>query len=431
VCCIIVLSGCNASKKLDPQPPVQPPQELQHISQDVYQYIDNFKDTNVTIDQESYEKQYFKVWNLAENELSKKDAMWGFQTFKFGKSYGENLQPLPKDFFSQALENANFQNYNTLHQNAVSLYELNIRVFPTEKPLLHDPQLAGEGFPFDYLQNSTIHANKPLLVTHYSKDKEWVHVVSSFAFGWVRTREIAFLEKNHTNLWQKAQQAVVIKEGVAIYSKSGEYLFRSRLGMMFALISEDETSYTILTLSHYKLHEPLFMEAVVSKDILHKGIVPLRKNNIAAMIQEIQHSHYGWGGIYNERDCSSTLRDFFAPFGIWLPRNSYKQSLVGEVISLEGMSAEQKIATIKTKGIPFKTLLYKRGHILLYVGVKNDKIIVFQNLWGIKTIKNNKEGREIVGKTIFSTLELGSNLKYYDKNSSILTKLKSFNIITP
>ncbi len=138
-------------------------------------------------------------------------------------------------------------------------------------------------------------------------------------------------------------------------------------------------------------------------------------------------SNYGWGGMYGQRDCSSTLRDAFIPFGIWLPRNSLQQSKLGDVISLEGLSDEAKIATIKEKATAFKTLLYKQGHIVLYVGTYKGKVVVFQNTWGIKTDKDGIEGRFIVGKTLFSTLQIGEDLKEYDEDAGLLRNLKSMN----
>ena len=57
-------------------------------------------------------------------------------------------------------------------------------------------------------------------------------------------------------------------------------------------------------------------------------------------------------------------------------------------------------------------------------------IVVFHNAWGIKTKKDGIEGRAIIGKTIFSTLRLGKNLKDYDKEGELLRNLKSMNILT-
>ena len=403
--------------------------DLSSIPQDVRQYSSELDKNLTKVNQSNFEKQYFSVWNSPTTLGDKDSIQWAFNIFKYGKSYSENLQLHKQEFFDDMKSNANFENYLKLNKRAVALKELNIRAFPSNRPLLRDPQKAGEGFPFDYLQNSTIHANKPLLATHYSKDKEWVHVFSSFAYGWVKVNEITFLEKRHTDLWQKAEQILVTKENEPIYSSQGNFLFKSKIGMMFALIDEDDSTYTVLTVSSYKNTQPLFLKSKISKRSAHKGLLSFSTKNMNKIVDEMLASNYGWGGMYGQRDCSSTLRDLYMPFGIWLPRNSYQQSKVGNVLSLKELSDEEKISTIKEKAIPFKTLLYKKGHIVLYVGTFNDEIVVFQNTWGIRTKKNGVDGRFIIGKTIFSTLNVGNNLKNYDKESGLLQNLTSMNTL--
>ncbi len=428
----VFIIGCSSDKNVEnAKPLVLKKEELttSHISQDSGDYTHLVADSTEEQNQSKYENSYFKAWHILNSEDVAKNVEWAFDSYNASNGYGENLQALSQNFFEEMKSNANFKDYFTLNQKAVTLKEVNLRAFPTDRPLLLDPSRAGEGFPFDYLQNSTVHANKPIFATHYSSDKEWVHVFSSFAFGWVKVNEIVFLEKRELELWQKAQQVFIIKDDVPIYSLDGDFLFKSKLGMMFALISEDADTYSVLAISSYAGSKPLFVKANIDKDIAHKGFVAFNGENIKRVVNELLKSNYGWGGMYGQRDCSSTIRDMFAPFGVWLPRNSYKQSLVGEVVNLDGLSDEEKIVKIKEKAMPFKTLFYKKGHIMLFTGIFNDEITVFQNVWGVKTKKDEIEGRFIIGKTIFSTLKLGSELTHYDQNASVLSNLKSMNIL--
>ena len=424
----IFIVGCSTKSSVKVQSE-EKLYDLSSIPQDVRQYSSELDKNSFKINQYEFEKKYFNVWNFPTTLGDKESVQWAFNVFKAGKSWAENLQLHNQAFFDDMKENANYENYLEVNKRAISLQEIDIRAFPTQRPLLRDPQRAGEGFPFDYLQNSTIHANKPLLVTHYSKDREWVHVFSSFAYGWVKVNEIVFLEKQYTDLWQKAEQIVITKENEPIYTKNGLFLFKTKIGMMFALIDEGEDEYTILTVSSYKDSQPLFLKSKISKRSAHKGVLAFSTQNIDMIIDEIAVSNYGWGGMSGQRDCSSTLRDMFVPFGVWLPRNSFQQSKIGDIVSLESLSDEEKIVTIKDKGVPFRTLLYKQGHIVLYVGTFNDDVIVFQNTWGIKTKKNGVEGRFIIGKTVFSTLRIGQNLKDYDAEAGLLRNLKSMNTL--
>ena len=434
------LIGCATHKKSEvPLTQVQKPIVVKKekkvvstpsfISQNPDDYTDMLLKQKVDTNQSKYEQQYFQVWHQKNFQKLKEKIKWAFKAYNTKNAYGENLQTIEQSFFDEMLYNANYEKFSTLNKKAVTLRELNIRAYPTDKPLLMNPELAGEGFPFDYLQNSTIHANKPILVTHYSKDKAWVHIQSSFTFGWVKRSEIVFIADKYAKLWQEAKQVLITKDNRPIYSKKGDFLFDSKLGMMLALVKEDSKEYTVLVVASSKNLQAYFTTAKISKNIAHKDILLFQQKNVSSVIRELLKSNYGWGGMYGQRDCSSTLRDFFAPFGIWLPRNSYQQSKVGFVTSLEELSNKEKIAIIKETAIPFRTLLYKKGHIVLYTGTINDTITIFQNMWGIKTKENNKEGRYIIGKTLFSTLEFGKELTDYDENASFLNNLKSMNTI--
>jgi len=408
--------------------------DLKYIPQSISFYTQNV-DINISEDeiakiQSNYERRYFRVWNMDEPSESLENVKWPFRSFRVGKSYGENLQPLEQSFFDEMYENSNFDNYASLNKKALTLQHVNIRVMPTLKPLTKAPTIAGEGFPFDYLQNSTLEANKPIFVSHYSKDREWVYVFSSFASGWIKSNEIVFLDKKYTDAWQEAKQLFITKENISIFSNEGDFLFKSKIGMMLAIVDKNESDYTVLTVAAYKNSKPMFLKATLSKDVVSENILTFSKENIDHIISEISLSNYGWGGMYNQRDCSSMLRDLFSVFGVWLPRNSSQQSRMGTIISLENLEDEEEIKLIKEKAIPFQALLYKKGHIVLYVGTYSGEISSFHNTWGIKTKKDGVAGRVVIGRSIFSSLRLGKNQENYDEESEILRNLKSMNILT-
>ena len=409
---------------------VEQVRDLQEIPQDVSVYTKGLNAGYIS-SLEAYKKSYFKPWHQEKITAPLEEVMWAYNVFTPEKSYGENLQHIEQSFFDTMQENSNFSAYATLNRPALSLKNLNLRAFPTNRPLFRDPNAAGEGFPFDYLQNSTVGANKPLLVSHYSKDRAWVFVESSFAHGWVNSSDIVFMPRKYIKAWESVQQGFLLKDNTPLYDTKNNFLFYSRIGMMLPLIDANATTTTLLSVSKYADGEPFFHASTLASDVAHSGILSFNETNVNAVISQLQKMHYGWGGMYGQRDCSSTMRDFFAPFGIWLPRNSSKQAQVGKVISLEGMSDAQKLATIKKEGVAFRTLLYKRGHIVLYAGVYDGKVIVFQNMWGVKTLKHGKAGRFVVGRAVFSTLEIGKHLYYYDTKASLLSHLSSMNILTP
>jgi hypothetical protein len=105
------------------------------------------------------------------------------------------------------------------------------------------------------------------------------------------------------------------------------------------------------------------------------------------------------------------MRDYFIPFGIWLPRGSYNQINSGRKVVLSGMDPAQKERYIRENGVPFLTLIGLKGHIMLYVGTTNERPLVFHSLWGVNVRKGDGSiTKQVVGKSIISTLTPGSEL---------------------
>ena len=86
-----------------------------------------------------------------------------------------------------------------------------------------DPQKAGEGFPFDYNQNSSIKMNTPIFISHFSKDKAWVFVESNFATGWLNTKDIAYIDDVLINKFKSGTYFVATEDNFPIY-KNGIFL---------------------------------------------------------------------------------------------------------------------------------------------------------------------------------------------------------------
>lgn len=380
--------------------------------------------------QEGYDEKYFQPWKYEKPPFKLEDILWPYRVYTQDKTYAENLLPASEKWFEDVYINSNFQNYGSLNKKAISLYYLNVRNFPTHKPLFKDPSKAGEGFPFDYLQNSGIHANEPLFVSHLSENGEWAYIFTSYVTGWVPVKNISFLSPEVTSLWEKAEQVELIDDFYSIKDLNDDFVFKSRIGMRLPLIRIEKDNYVALAITAGKNHSATYTKVKIPFRISRNSKMKLNPDNLIHVIDIMLQSNYGWGGLYEERDCSSMLRDMYSPFGIWLPRNSSQQAKIGEVISLEGLDLQQKREKIITEAIPFETFLYKKGHILLYLGLYNGNITVLHDVWGVRTMKDGAEGRKVIGKAVISSLTLGDDIKDYDNEKSILEQIISINIIT-
>ncbi len=160
------------------------------------------------------------------------------------------------------------------------------------------------------------------------------------------------------------------------------------------------------------------MVNVKKKWIIAKKPILFNSSNVALISNQLIGEPYGWGGKMYARDCSSLTRDFFAPFGIFLRRNSKEQQYDGKrVISIKGMSPKKKKRTILKRAKAFRSLLYVKGHIVLYVGKRRGEPLILHNYWGARL---NSGRKRIFGRAILTTTQIGKERKDIKKRVMLL-----------
>jgi len=401
--------------------------DLDHYPQTMVPYVNlnGNNQTNLYEIQKHFDENYYRPWNYQAAPICAKEAAWYISAFKSG--YGSNLKPLPTSWFNEMEAQSNFQAFSTLNQYAVATKWMNMRVFPTANPLYKNPQRAGDGYPFDLLQNSSVAFNEPLFISHASLDGGWVYVFSNSASGWIEANNVAILSSEQTEVFKRKEKLFITDDKIPLRDSDKRFVAYSRIGMVLPLLEETADNYKALYVDSNGKTKELF----VPKESAHIGSSLINKDELMKLGSHLLRNTYGWGGMFEERDCSSMIRDFVTPFGIWLPRNSAQQAKKGEIISFKDLNNSQKITLIKEKGIPFETILYKKGHVLLYVGTYEDNVMVMHNIWGIRTKdKMGIKGRVIVGRAVISTLELGADVENFDSSNMLLSTLVSMNIFT-
>lgn len=401
--------------------------DLEYFPQTISPYLDhNFTNQEILFElQKHFEEHYYTPWSYLAAPICTKEAQWPISAFTGG--YGSNLKPVDPTWIPQLVSQSNFMAFSTVNKPAITTKWMDIRVFPTHKPLYKNPALPGEGYPFDLLQNSSVAFNEPIFISHYSKDGSWAYIFTNNASGWVESDGISLITQEQIKLMRGKEKVFITQDRIPLYSESNKFVAYSRIGMVLPLKEETPDGYKVF----FFKNSGDIQEMTVPKESAHIGIHLLNKEDLTKVGIHLLRNTYGWGGMFEERDCSSMIRDYFTPFGIWLPRNSASQAKKGEVISFNGLDNSQKITLIKEKGIPFETILYKKGHVLLYVGTYENNVMVMHNIWGIRTIDaTGKKGRVIVGKAVITTLQLGREVENFDSNNMLLNTLVSMNIFT-
>ncbi|WP_367363266.1 C40 family peptidase, partial [Mesotoga sp.] len=128
---------------------------------------------------------------------------------------------------------------------------------------------------------------------------------------------------------------------------------------------------------------------------------------------------YGWGGLYNRRDCSRFVQDIFASFGLVLPRDAWAQEMLGSKnkILFEGNSEERKVQLRSLRpGNP----LYMPGHTLIYLGQDNGRFFAIHDGAGYKDSKGKKISVHGVFVVDLSLRTMNSDKSYLELLTSAL-----------
>ena len=324
------------------------------------------KSKQAKLDKE-FNKKYFKPWTLSRLDIPKKDFGWEIRFVTKGKIYKENRKVIPSYVYKKWIQNAQMHKKDSRRYKAITLRRTNVKALPTSTSFYRNPKKVGEGFPFDYNQNSALHINVPLYISHYSKDKRWAYVRASYSFGWVKISDITVVNNSFIKKFKTGKYAMTIKDNLRLYNEKNRAVSIVKLGALFP-ITKDGKKY--LTVKKNSLGQGLVHAVNVQKaNIIAKKPLPFTPKNVAMLAKEFYGEPYGWGGSYECRDCSATTRDFLGPFGIFLRRNSSKQAEDGSKKTyIKGMSKQAKKRKIIQKAEPFRSLLHVPGHIVLYLG---------------------------------------------------------------
>lgn len=394
-------------------------------------------------------RRVFYPWQVTKpNNYLKKSLDADFY-MKREKGFGENLRPYTEEAWNELVENSRKGEYPTRAETAITVRNTNLRAMPTEKPYFLDPDKYGEGYPFDYFQHTALWVGTPVFISHVSKDAEWVLAETFFAAGWIPAEDVAVVGEKFKEQWQNRPLAALLRDNVLLWDRGQRDKTTGKPLSIHGHIG------TLLPLAHgsgklpdHGRNESLEVffpkraadgSAVIGTARLTKGEagvapLPLTPGEIARVGNEMMGQPYGWGGLFENRDCSALTRDIYMPFGIWLPRNSASQGGWGTPVDLKELEPDAKEAKILAEAVPFFSLLWLRGHICLYLGEWKGKPVMYHNIWGlrVRTVGPGNiicEGRAVIGKACVTTLRPGAELADITSPASLLDRIERVSIL--
>ncbi len=429
VLALLVGSGCSHRSTTDFEP-CQYLEDRSSTQEDVLTLTGSdpqqefFKEVSV----ERFLDRYFSVFAKHEEPMDRK--RWAWLAFNDGAWLLEDLRPASAGWFAAMDEEAAWERAGEINKPGILLVTTALRAMPTDRALVGDPSQPGQGFLFDYLQNSLINTNEPLWLSHRSRSGKWVFVFTSYASGWVLSRDAATLPEGQALVWPTLVPIVCIEEGYPIRDKQGQFLFDSRIGMVLPVVEADDMKFKVLVATSRDPEGEAGFEVIT----LPVGVatpLPLAptSENFSTVASRLLGLPYGWGGLHGNRDCSAAIRDLFMPFGLWLPRNSKEQARIGDTVDLSTLNDAQKAALIVERAVPFATLLYKKGHILLYVGHQDGVPLVFHSVWDLLARDDNRLVRRHIGRIVLSPLGPAGHEDPCGGGSTLLSGLVSMSFL--
>lgn len=421
ICCV-VFSGCATQY-------IKTPKDIRVFPQDATYYLAKHYEVK-TSQTKKLAQQYMQFWyspwqNMRINQDTK-SIFWVKGSLLKAPGYGENLRKNSLKSTKAIWDDMDIGTYPNAKIKAIIVNETNIRAAPTDMPRFNSNKgyPTSQSYPFDRWQNSLVFSGTPVLITHLSKSKQWAHIQTEFVCGWVRIEDLAYVsDKDITKIMSAKRYIMPYTDGINLYDKSGNFALRARIGQLFAVPNDNPDSVYV----YYRKPNGFVQITLIKISRSDFKTFPQNLNPkfVAHLINTMMGDKYGWGGYLGNRDCSAFIRDIFAYFGLYLPRNSRSQVLYAKnMVNLKHFSRKQKERYIIENATPFGTLLWFNGHIMLYIGTYNNRVIVAHSAWSVETSKLFSKTHNMLGGVVISTLYVGKENNGISSRTMLIDKVQ-------
>jgi hypothetical protein len=374
-----------------------------------------------------FRKRFYAPWTSKSSLHDLDETKKLMKKVAQGSWYGVNHRIMPAGLLREILGNCALASFPSHNEKAIAIVPTHLRGLPTHLPLF----TVANGYPFDMLQYPQVKANEPLRVLHVSLDGVWLFVETAYSNGWLEARDVVIADQDFIDYWMALPQLVITRDDVTVTDGIGGTNYRAAIGTLLPLEKAGKDWWEVKVATAGKGRKALSSVTRVARDAAGRFPLAFNRENISMIGNQLSGQLYGWGEMYGLRDCSAMLRDFFMPFGIWLPRTSADQiASVKHRLELSGKQPGEKEDAIRRQAIPFLTLLYKPGHIMLYIGSDPmGRPLVFQNTWSIRVNAGAGQRLQFIGKAVVTTLEPGKELGLVNE-STLLEEITSMVRIT-
>ncbi|MBN1294565.1 MAG: SH3 domain-containing protein [Candidatus Latescibacteria bacterium] len=290
----------------------------------------------------------------------------------------------------------------------VMLRRVEGKAWPTIIPLMSSPN----SIEFDAGIVASLDMGEPVALLHVSRDGQWSYIQNQYFTCWVPSNSLALGDiETIKTLTVSDDFLLVVGHRVSIYGtpEPGPAIGSIQMGSTMPLSAIGNDYCAVLIPGRGDQGELSVQKGYIRRDSnVSLGYLPYTLRNVYRQCFRLYGRRYGWGGMFEERDCSGFVLDVFRCFGFKLPRNSSRQAEASTaIISLSGLDRETKLQSIINSpgGI---SLLRMSGHIMIYLGHIDGKPYAIHDMWGWrKSVAENLDATHRVARVTVTDLMLG------------------------
>lgn len=256
-----------------------------------------------------------------------------------------------------------------------------LRTFPTRLRVFHSPSETD----IDRFQESAVFPGTPVVITHTSKDGEWLFVVTPRYEAWIERNHVAEGSAVQVLEYTRKEPYVVVTGSSVrtVFSPEDPRVSELQLemGVRTPLLTDwpadqpvngqhPNSAHVVELPVRGEAGELQFVAALLPRAAdVRTHYLPLTEANLVRQSFKFLGERYGWGHSYNARDCSGFVSEIYRSFGVQLPRNTRDQGVspAFDRIALSPQDTrEQRLELLRSLRVG--DLIYIPGHVMMVIG---------------------------------------------------------------
>ncbi|MBU9889589.1 MAG: SH3 domain-containing protein [Candidatus Omnitrophica bacterium] len=345
-----------------------------------------------------------------------------YSTLRNRKLFDKNGKTVPKTLFDETIKplmRVEAVPSRIKMRWGAAVRVTSVRALPTAVKMIEGP----DDFEFDQLQFTQIKLWTPVGIFHESSDGGWYYVQAPYVRGWVRAKDIAiFPSRDKLKLYTKGSKFLVVTgESVRVFRDEAfkSMVQRPSMGTVIPLASAPKTAEgtAVVNPDAHVVWMPYRKDGgsvalargyISKKSDVTVGYLVYSQANVIRQAFKLLGQRYGWGGMYNGRDCSGFVHDVFLSLGVDLPRDSRQQALTGTQLGhFQPFQDDQEKAAVLRSSRPGITLIKMPLHQMLYLGEVNGQFYVIHSTWAERIGQDaQRDEKRRINQVVVSDLSL-------------------------